>query len=203
MRHGWTVLVSVGEARVAIEGKAVGFDGELLRIVQEGSRLEQKVSKLFELLRDPVYRYLALVLGNQSDAEDLTQEVFLRLYTRLAKGQRVENVRAWLFRVAQNLAVDLLRKKHRLEPVEPEVWAQLSLERRDPSPSAEQKVLDQERRQTFLMGLQRLSSQERHCLYLRIEGLSYSEIAEVLGISATTVPTFLSRGIKKLRKTHE
>lgn len=187
-----------------IEGrKEVCLDRELLQIVQEASRLEQKVTRLFELLRDPVYRYLTLILGNRSDAEDLTQEVFLRLYASLAKGQAVENVRAWLFRVAQNLAVDLLRKAHRIEPLEPEVWAEFCLRRLDPSPSAELQMLEQEQRKAFLADLWRVSPQERHCLFLRLEGLSYSEIAEVLGISSTTVPTFLSRAIKKLRKAHD
>jgi RNA polymerase sigma factor (sigma-70 family) len=187
-----------------IEGrKEICLDRELLRIVQEVSRLEQKVTKLFELLRDPVYRYLTLVLGNRSDAEDLTQEVFLRFYTCLAKGQAVENVRAWLFRVAQNLAVDLLRKSHRMEPMQPEAWDQLALQRLDPSPDAELQIMEQEQRRAFLVSLRKLSPQERHCLYLRSEGLSYNEIAEILGIAATTVPTFLSRGIKKLRKNHD
>ena len=69
-----------------IEGrKEICLDRELLRIVQEVSRLEQKVTKLFELLRDPVYRYLTLVLRNRSDAEDLTQESscgFTRVWPR-------------------------------------------------------------------------------------------------------------------------
>jgi RNA polymerase sigma-70 factor (ECF subfamily) len=189
---------------VTIEGnKAICLDRELLRIIEETSRLEQKVARLFELLRDPIYRYLVLVLGNRSDAEDLTQEVFLRLYVCLAKGQKVENCRAWLFRVAQNLTIDLQRKTHRSEPLDPKVWAQFCSDRPDPSPDAESRLLDLEQRRTFLAGLQRLSPQESHCLYLRIEGLSYNEIAEVLGVAPTTVPTFLSRGIKKLRKTHD
>jgi RNA polymerase sigma factor (sigma-70 family) len=63
--------------------------------------------------------------------------------------------------------------------------------------------MEQEQRRAFLVSLRKLSPQERHCLYLRSEGLSYNEIAEILGIAATTVPTFLSRGIKKLRKNHD
>ncbi len=189
---------------MAIEGrKEICLDGELLRVVQGTSRLEQKVSRLFELLRDPVYRYLILVLGNRSDAEDLTQEVFLRLFTSLTRGQTVENVRAWVFRVAQNAAVDLQRRKHRTESMEPEAWTEICSLRHDPAPDAESRMLDQERRETYLAKLQRLSPQERRCLYLRIEGLSYIEIAEVLGIANTTVPTFLSRGIKKLRKNYD
>lgn len=183
-------------------GQSICLDGELLRVMQETSGLEQRVSQLFELLRDPVYRYLVLTLGNRADAEDLTQEAFLRLYTSLAKGQAVENVRAWIFRVARNLAIDQQRKKTSVEAADAEAWVQVCLLRPDPTPDAELRLLDQERRERFQAALQGLSTQERHCLYLRIEGLSYSEIAEVLGISSTTVPTFLSRGLKKLRQTH-
>jgi hypothetical protein len=108
-----------------VEGKAVceGVPGELELSFTAGNRsaLRQKVTQVFELLRDPVYRYLFRVLDNRDEAEDLTQEVFLRLYAHLQKGNPVANVRAWVFRVAHNLAIDQQRKKGRLEPLESSV----------------------------------------------------------------------------------
>jgi len=174
------------------EAAALCLDGELTHIMRETSELEQKVTKLFQLLRDPVYRYLILNLENRADAEDLVQEVFVRLYSSLAKGQTVQNLRAWIFRVARNLIIDQQRKKNPFAPFDPAAWVQVCLQSLDPAPNAEQRLLEQEKRERFQATLKSLSPQERHCLYLKIEGLSYSEIAEVLGVRKSTVATFLS-----------
>ena len=84
----------------------LGVDSTVLGLMQRTVTLEEKVSQLFELLRDPVYLYLTAVLGNSAEAEDITQETFLRLYRALHRGQVINNVRFWLFRVAHNLAFD-------------------------------------------------------------------------------------------------
>src|SRR2546425_13208520 len=81
-------------------------DSTVLGLMQRTVTLEEKVSQLFELLRDPVYLYLMAVLGNSAEAEDITQESFLRLYRALHRGQAITNARFWLFRVAHNLAFD-------------------------------------------------------------------------------------------------
>ena len=182
------------------KGYEICWDGEVPHAVEQGSRLEQTVSKLFELLKDPICRYLTLTLRARGEAEDLTQEVFLRLYTALACGQRIKSVRAWVFRVARNLATDLQRKKDLVVRVDPESFITLCVQCPDPSPDAEQMVLEGEKQRRLEESLSCLSRQEQQCIFLRLEGLSYLEIAEVLGISRTTVPTYLSRGMKKLAK---
>lgn len=185
----WTPKSSeVGELRL---------DGAELREMNSASSLEQKVTELFELFYEPVYRYVRSLIGSEAEAEDLAQEAFLRLYTSLQKAQVVGNVRSWIFRVAHNLAIDHLRKTSHLEQVVPEVW-QVSEERPDLAPNAEQRLLEQEQQQRLRRAMMRLSPQERYCLDLRAEGLSYREIAEVLGISISSVNTFLSRGVKKI-----
>src|SRR5580693_4500528 len=91
--------------------KGLPLDVDLSFTMRNTSALRQRVTKAFELLRDPVYRYLFRVLENSEEAEDLTQEVFLRLYAHLHKGHTVANIRAWVFRVAHNLAIDRQRRK--------------------------------------------------------------------------------------------
>ncbi len=179
------------------EAGELRLDGVELCDIQGASRLEQKVTELFELLYEPVHRYVRGITGAQAEAEDLAQEAFLRLYTCLQKGQPVGNVRAWVFRVAHNLAIDHLRKASHLEQAVPEVW-QLNEARPDLAPNAEQRLLEQEQRQRLRRALLRLSPQERYCLDLRAEGLGYREIGEVLGISISSVNTFLGRGVKKI-----
>jgi RNA polymerase sigma-70 factor, ECF subfamily len=174
--------------------KELLLDRELLLTLRNTSILKQKVASVFELLRDPVYRYLFRVLDNPEEAEDLTQEVFLRFYGCLRKGQPVGNIRAWIFHVAHNLAVDQQRKKVPLQPFDPTDWDQIQ----DSAPSADQRVLEEEQHERLQQALGRLSSQEKHCLELRAEGLSYREIAEIFEMRLPTLVKYLGRIIKKL-----
>jgi RNA polymerase sigma-70 factor (ECF subfamily) len=174
--------------------KELPLDGELMFTLRNSSTLKQKVTKVFEVLRDPVYRYLFRVLDNAEEAEDLTQEVFLRLYSHLHKGQAVGNIRGWVFRVAHNLAVDQQRKKAPIDSFGPANWDQTQ----DPAPGAEQRILEKEQHRRLKRALAQLSSQEKQCLELRAEGLSYQEIAEILEMRLPTLVKYLGRIIKKL-----
>jgi RNA polymerase sigma-70 factor (ECF subfamily) len=180
------------EGYAASEG--LPLDVDLSFSLQNSSALKQRVAKVFELLRDPVYRYLFRVLDNQHEAEDLTQEVFLRLYVYLRKGQTVVNIRAWVFRVAHNLAIDQQRRKIQFEPMNSDGWDQTC----DPAPGAEQRILTGERHTRLRHALALLCAQEKHCLELRAEGLSYKEIAEILEMRMPTLVKYLGRIIQKL-----
>jgi len=164
------------------------------------TELEGKVSELFIAFKLPVYRYLLGLVSNRDDAEELTQETFLSLYDTLQKGVRINNVRAWVFRVAHNLAVNLHKRPHIVEGVEEAEWLRLCQERSDPSSDSEQRLLHEEKRTRVIRALKCLSPQERHCLDLRAEGLCFREIAEVLSIRISTVETFLDRAIRKIAK---
>jgi RNA polymerase sigma-70 factor (ECF subfamily) len=157
----------------------------------ESSCLEQQVADIFVALRESVYRYLLANLGDPSDAEDLAQETFIRLFKDSRKGRRINNVQAWLLRVAHNLACDLVRRRSLADHTAE------SLEGRRPGPSAEELVLARERQEQLDAVWPRLSRQERLCMELRAEGLRYREIGEVLGIRVPTVQTVLSRAIRK------
>src|SRR5215207_3847362 len=78
---------------------------EFLQLGQDVLTLEEKVTRCFEQWRDPVHRYLVAVFGQPAEAEEITQEAFLQFYRTLREGQTINNTRAWLFRVAHNLAV--------------------------------------------------------------------------------------------------
>lgn len=160
------------------------------------SGVEQTVAELYELWRAPVYRYLIAVLGDAAVAEELTQEVFVRLFNHLKEGNSIRNARAWIFRVAHNLAGD--QRDSRVSGYT--VWPAGCEQGEDPASNAEEKVLAQERCRRVRSALARLSPQERHCLELRAEGLRYREIAEALGIRVPTVQTFLARAVGKLKR---
>jgi len=176
------------------------LDQGLLRAWQGTSELERIITEVFGRLRDPVYRYLMSTLGSPAEAEELTQETFLRLLAHLQKGHPVEHVRAWVFRVAHNLALNTLRKRNRQEAVIPSGGGPRRDEKADPAPTAEERVIEQELQQRMSRALARLSPQERYCLELKAEGLTYREIAETLDIHPGSVATFLARGVGKLKR---
>ena len=178
--------------------ETLSLDGELLRTMRGVSTLEVKVAQVFDLLRDPVYRYFLRRLANASEAEDLTQEVFLRLYSWLDKGRKVENIRAWVFRVAHNLVIDREALNARFQSLDSNEWERVRETYPDLAPSAERRLLEQEQQGKLHLALKRLSPQERECLDLRAEGLSYREIAEVFDMRTHTLVSFLRRVVKKL-----
>src|SRR5262249_21232709 len=116
-----------------------------LQFGQETLKLEQKVAGYFEQWREPVYRYLVAAFGNSAQAEDVTQEAFLRLYRRLHAGQSIINARAWVFQVAHNLAVNQIKSRQFITPLDDDTWAELRQSYQDTGPSPEQKLIQQEK----------------------------------------------------------
>jgi RNA polymerase sigma factor (sigma-70 family) len=163
--------------------------------------LQSEVTALFAQLRPPLLRYLwDFRLPNES-AEELVQEAFLKLFEELKQGRNVQMPRPWLFRVVHRLALKEMRRLRVREvpellqggePDHPEI-ADLR-----PTP-AEQLLLD-EREQRLSHALKSLPLRERQCLSLRVEGLRYREIADVLDLSVTTVSDVLRRAVATLRE---
>ena len=160
---------------------------------------EQQVTRVFEHSRDDVYRYV-LTLGLPApQAQEVTQEAFLRLYVALEKGDNIQNPRAWVFRVAHNHGLDV-RARERMKPLEPELEAMLSDSRR----GADAELIEREKMEQIAKAWSRLSAQQRQCLHLRAEGLRYREIAETMQLSISSVREFLFRAIARLQKAvHE
>lgn len=187
------------EIRTGQEAEAC-VDSTVIGLMQRTLTLEEKVSQLFELLRDPIYLYLIAVLGNPAEAEDVTQEVFLELYRALHRGRVINNVRFWLFGVAHNLAFKRREKKQPYEHMDSRTWDELLELLPDPGLNPEQRVLQMERFERLHSAMAWLSPQEMQCLHLRAEGFRYREIGEILHINAKTAAEFLRRGIRKLMK---
>ncbi|MGH9629893.1 MAG: RNA polymerase sigma factor [Bryobacteraceae bacterium] len=170
--------------------------------LKERSRAElhREVERAFEDGREDVYHHLLALGVPAPQAQELTQEAFLRLYVSLRGGEPIQSARAWVFRVAHNLGLKERAKAARLHPIDPELESTLT--RGDTSP--EQDLLAGERNRRLHKAIGELSPQQRQCLHLRAEGLRYREIASTIGISASSVGEFLSRALSKLRKAvHE
>lgn len=144
-------------------------------------------------LRD-VYGYALGLLGNPADAEDVTQTAFLNAYRALARGERVDNPRAWLLAIAQNVCRQRFRTAARrpreveLDPETIEAFAP------DDAPGADE----------IRAAMMHLGFNQRTVLVLReIEGRSYAEIADAMGISLSAVETLLFRARRALREQLE
>jgi RNA polymerase sigma-70 factor (ECF subfamily) len=163
------------------------------------TRHQEQVTRAFEDAREDVYRYLLTFGLPPPQAQEAVQDVFLRLYVALEKGDLIENMRAWIFRVAHNLGLDM-RSRRQTVPIEPELESAL----RDTARGVEADLIERERMDQLGDAWKTLSLQQRQCLYLRTEGLRYREIASAMGISISSVRAFLDRAVLRLQKAvHE
>jgi RNA polymerase sigma-70 factor, ECF subfamily len=160
------------------------------------STLQDQVAQLFLESRDDVYRYLLSLGLYPPQAQEGAQEVFLRLYATLKKGEDIQNPRAWIFRVAHNLGLNIRARQNSQAPFDADLESKLAA----PAMNPEQSLLEREKSLRFHRSVQGLSDQQRRCLFLRLEGLRYPEIGAALGISPSAVGEFLRRAIKRLKK---
>ena len=130
----------------------------------------------------------------------MVQETFLRLHSQLRTGTRIDEPRAWAFRVARNLSFNFHRDHRRLVPEsvldeeQGRRWQQLC----DADQSPESIYIRKETLMRLDACIGRLTEQQRHCVLLRVQGLRYREIAAVLGISASSAAELLQRAIIRL-----
>jgi RNA polymerase sigma-70 factor, ECF subfamily len=184
-------------------GNDWGVEGDFLRLGQGTTSLKEIVSRHFEQWRDPVYRYLVGTFGSSVQADEITQEVFLKLYESLRAGQSIQNARGWVFRVAHNMAIDQYRGTQFIAPLDKASWEEACRSLQDAQPNPEQRMLQIEKFWRLNEAIGRLTLIERQCLHLRAGGLRYREIAEIVHLSTTSVAEMLYRVIQKLGKdTH-
>jgi RNA polymerase sigma-70 factor, ECF subfamily len=175
--------------------------GEVSRIsrADTAARLSDEITELYVLRRNVVFRRVWQLCRNVAIAEELVQEAFLRLFTHLMSGQTVENHLHWVFRVARNLALDNVRYRCRECP-EPDALELSSESVPDLAPTPEDMLLDRERSAELWRLLTTLSGTQRECLFLRIRGVPYHEMARYLGISVAAVIHQTELAIEKLRR---
>lgn len=161
-------------------------------------QLDATVSQAYVEWREDVYRYLILLGLYPPQAQDATQEVFLRLYSTLRRGgEPILNQRAWVFRTAHNLGLTMRARESGKIPFDPKLEATIA----DGSHGPERSLIERESMRKLHRAVSNLSPQQRQCLRLRAEGLKYAEIAETIGISVSTVYEFLKRAVTRLRTT--
>lgn len=164
---------------------------------------EKRFESLFHCHYRKVVGYLARLLGSEEEAEEQAQETFLRLYNSSLLERPDEEVSIWLRRVALNRGYNCLRG-HRRELERLQSEARLSQPLApvlDANP--EDETLRAESTAQVRLALARLPARQQSCLLLRYEGLSYKEIAVVLGVAPGSVGTLLARAEKAFREQYE
>ena len=155
--------------------------------------VHDQLEEIYVAERNHIYAYLLYCGVAPQRAQELAQDSFLKLYLKMEKGESVDNPRAWLYRVAHNLAV----RHQRREPVFDEIDPNSRLP--EPGPDPENALMERQRRAALAAAVADLSPQQRNCLHLRVEGLRYREIAETVGISTSAVGEFLKRAVARLK----
>lgn len=191
-----TVEVALGRTgQVASE---VVFVAEL----QAGS--EEAFAYLLGVYQNPVYGLISHIVEDRSDAADILQEVFVKVFRKIGQFRGESSLKTWIYRIAVHEASNQRRswlRRLRREPV--------SLDEDAKEPSTPQsrgdtpyQALEQaERRELVQRALSSLAQPYRAVVVLReIEGLSYEEIAQVLGVAEGTIKSRLMRGRELLRR---
>lgn len=170
---------------------------ELVTRAQNGDR--NAFSELVRIHSQGVLNVIYRMCGDMGVAEDAAQETFIQAWLRMPSYRPGTSLRNWLYRIAVNTAIDMLRKDKRILPGEIE-----DLNLRDSKPGPEAMVASFERTEVVQEAVLALPKASRAVLVLReFEGLSYQEIADALEIPVGTVMSRLNYARKLLREKLE
>jgi len=184
---------------VVVGRRRTGWMGE--RASVELARAEETTrafDEMFTRYHGRIYGYLLGMVGDAEQAQDLTQDTFLKAYKALPRTSDLV-LPAWLYRIATNTALDALRHRRRLTwlpftPDDEERWA-------DPGADLPTQCAEREAVQSALA---RLTPSQRACLLLRArDGLSVAETARALGLSPANVKVTLSRAKERFRAAYD
>ena len=182
-------------------------DVQLMLDVKAGD--EQSFALLLQRYRSPLVNFLYRMVRNREQAEDLAQEVFIRVYRARADYVPSAKFTTWLFRIATNLALNSLRdtRHQRMEisldaPVtaDAEDGDERTLDVADKHPDIEQHLLEETRKAMIKHAIDKLPEKQRAAVLLhKYQELDYGEIAKILACSESALKSLLFRAYETLR----
>ncbi|MBK8190334.1 MAG: sigma-70 family RNA polymerase sigma factor [Vampirovibrionales bacterium] len=170
-------------------------DVDCIRLAQSGDA--RAFSRLVGLWLPPVYAFLFRMTGDAQQAEDLSQETFIKAYRNLSRFDTRRSFKPWLFRIAVNTARSAFRAKRPAGIPLEEAFIDA-----DPAGPDEMQALEARfNSQIALEAVMKLDIRYRQALWLRYqEELSYEEVADAMQTPLNTVRTWIRRGLQTLRR---
>lgn len=157
---------------------------------------EEFVTRAMAEYESALIGYAATLVPSIDRARDVVQDTFLRLCQQKPEKVR-DNLKAWLFTVCRNRAMDLLRKDRRIEPIDEVHFRKVAGPDLSPCERAEQD----ETIERVMKILDRLSENQREVILLKFQqGLSYKEIEKVTGLSQGNIGFLIHTGLKRVRE---
>jgi len=155
-----------------------------------------KLGALFERYHAPLFDFLSRMTGNRTAAEDLVQDVFVRILKYRATFRDGGSFETWLFRIARNARADYFRERKPLEPL-----AEAAFERPDPQPGPGRALETDRDHARLAHALMQLREDKREIIVLaRYQALNHERIGAILGIEVGSVKVRLHRAVRELRE---
>lgn len=185
---------------------------DILKIVEEiqaGIRVEENSEKIYRKFRPRIRSFFLSKGFSPQESDDLTQDVFLRVFKSIDTFRRESRFERWLWEITGHIYSNEIRRRRTEKRAAREQSLDAAMETEDGStpslvipsadPSPEDEVVRNQRSKALHAALQELPDQMRRCCILRYErGLKYQEIATVMGISIETVKAHLHQARKRL-----
>ena len=184
---------TASHAEQRVQSSPDSINAGVIHACQQGDR--EAFRLLFEAYKDRVFSIACYSLGDETAADDVTQQIFVKLFTRIGQFRGDSEFTTWLYRLVINSCLDERRRQRRFLPVAE--FAPMTVHRKSPETGYERRELAGSVREA----IGGLKPKMRTPILLKyIEGLSYEEIAAVLGCSKGTVASRLNRAHKALAK---
>ncbi|MEZ4211138.1 MAG: RNA polymerase sigma factor [Candidatus Paceibacterota bacterium] len=164
-------------------------------------KIEKVFMESYEEFSDAIFRYSLFQTSNREIALDITQDTFTKTWQYLQKGEEVENIKAFLYRVAKNLIVDHRRKK-KSSSLDEIMEAGIDFTEEENVLEEKEKNFDKEKdRQKLLKTIEKIDEKYKEILLMRyVEEMSIKEISEILDKSQNHTSVMIHRGVEKLKK---
>jgi RNA polymerase sigma-70 factor (ECF subfamily) len=198
---------SAGAARVSAAVSAVESSGDAQVMLRVKAGDQSAFDYLVQKYRRPLVSFMYRMARNAAAAEDLAQEVFLRVYRSRESYEASAKFTTWLYRIATNLAVNYARDTRHQRPEatvsldEPDVETGTTLELPDGALTAEQAMLRRERLLAIRRKVEALPERQRLAVIMhKYQQMDYKQIAEILKLSESATKSLLFRAYETLRE---
>jgi RNA polymerase sigma-70 factor, ECF subfamily len=183
-----------------------GFDPDVDLMLKVRNGDTEAFNAILSKYQRPIINYLYRCLNRRDEAEELAQEVFLRVYTARHRYEPTAKFSSWIYKIATNLFLKELGRRHRMPAKDLGSQAEDTMDSSvdrlaDSRPTVLQDMETSERERLISESIQGLPSNEKTALLLRkYHELAYKEIAEAMGCTEGAIKTYIHRGKLRLRE---